>query len=121
MSMRHRPAVAEHRTNDVVDPPIVDVPPGGGDIERAPVEHAADGGISGFLYPTLWELITDPSEEVPLRSPMTMLLEQLEESPRFRRGQVVWAFDELQRALERTSHTATFTTKRIPPLITDYM
>ena len=81
----------------------------------------ADGGISGFLYPTLWELITDTSEEVPLRSPITMLLEQLEESPRFRRGQVVWALDELQRALERTSHTATFTTKRIPHLITDYM
>ena len=67
----------------------------------------ADGGISGFLYPTLWELITDTSEEVPLRSPITMLLEQLEESPRFRRGQVVCALDELQRALERTSHTAT--------------
>ena len=51
----------------------------------------ADGGISGFLYPTLWELITDTSEEVPLRSPITMLLEQLEESPRFRRGQIVGA------------------------------
>lgn len=67
----------------------------------------ADQGINGFLLPTLWELITDTSEEIPLRSAMTVLLDQLEDSPRFRRGQVAGALDELKEVLEKTSHEST--------------
>ena len=33
---------------DVVDPPVHDIEPGGIVVNRAPVESAADGGISGF-------------------------------------------------------------------------
>lgn len=67
----------------------------------------ADQDISGLLLPTLWELITDTSEEIPLRSAMTVLLDQLEDSPRFRRGQVAGALDELKVVLEMTSHDST--------------
>ena len=65
---------------DVVDPPEVVVIPGGGDDMRSPVESAVGGGTSGFNLPTLWELITDTAEEVPIRSAMTQLLDQLEET-----------------------------------------
>ena len=88
-----------------VDPPAVEAIGGGGG-DRAPVELAVvDGGIDdGFLLPTLWELITDTSEEVPLCSPMTKLLDQLEENPRFRRGQLSVALGELKEVLEQFSH-----------------
>ena len=48
MSMRSREAVQI----DVVDPPVQDIDPGGIVVERAPVEPAADGGISGFPNPS---------------------------------------------------------------------
>jgi hypothetical protein len=41
----------------------------------------ADRGISSFVLPTLWDLITDTSEEIPLRSAMTVRLDQLEDKP----------------------------------------
>ena len=100
MSMRAR------LMNDVVDPPKVEVV-GGGNEDRAPVESAAGGGTSGFILPTLWELITDTAEEVPIHSAMTQLLDQLEESPRFRRGQVAGALSDLQQVLEEISHNST--------------
>ena len=92
--------------DDMVDPPQVEVV-GCGNEDRAPVESAADGGISSFTLPTLWELITDTAEEVPIRSAMTQLLDQLEESPRFRRGQIAGALTDLQRVLEEISHHST--------------
>ena len=67
----------------------------------------AIGGISGFILPTLWELITDTAEEMPIQSAMTLLVDQLEESPRFRRGQVAGALSDLQRVLEEISHHST--------------
>ena len=100
MSMRSR------LLNDVVDPPAIEVV-GGGNEDRSPVESAAGGGASGFTLPTLWEVLTDTAEEVPIQSPMTELLEQLEESPRFRRGQVAAALSDLQRVLEEISHQST--------------
>ena len=90
----------------MVDPPQVEVV-GCGNEDRAPVESAADGGISSFTLPTLWELITDTAEEMPIQSAMTLLVDQLEESPRFRRGQVAGALSDLQRVLEEISHHST--------------
>ena len=92
---------------DVVDPPEVVVMPGGGDDMRSPVDTAAGGSTSGFILPTLWELITDTAEEIPIQSAMTLLVDQLEESPRFRRGQVAGALSDLQRVLEEISHHST--------------
>ena len=100
MSMRSR------LLNDGVDPTAIEVV-GGGNEDRAPVEPAADGGISGFILPTLWEVLTDITEEVPIHSAMTQLLDQLEESPRFRRGQIAGALSDLQRVLEEISHQST--------------
>ena len=80
----------------------------GGAVASADDLTAAGGGASGLSpsdRPSLWELLTDTSDELPLRSPMTLLVEKLEESPAFRRGQVAGALVELQRALETVSHT----------------
>ena len=90
------------------DPPA----PGGVGVNSAGATAAADGGVSsGFTLsraesPSLWELLTDTAEEVPICSPTTTLLDQLEENPRFRRGQVAGALAELRAALLRVSHTA---------------
>ena len=70
MSMRSR------LLNDVVDPPTVDVV-GGGNEDRAPVESAANEGSSGIIRPSVWELLTDTSEEVAMRSQMRLLMDQL--------------------------------------------
>ena len=98
MSMRKREAVSV----DVVDPPMVDVTPWGSDGDMAPVENAVGG--NGFIYPSAWELLTDTEEEVAVQSPITMLIQQLEESPKFRRGQVAGAMEELKQLLGATSH-----------------
>ena len=100
MSMRSR------LLNDVVDPPEVVVMPGGGDDMRAPVDTAADGGVSGLIRPSLWELLTDTAEEVAMRTQMTLLMDQLEESAPYRRGQVAASLEVLRKALEQASHTA---------------
>ncbi|KZR87156.1 hypothetical protein MITS9509_01008 [Synechococcus sp. MIT S9509] len=92
--------------NDVVDPPTIEVN-GGGNEDRAPVEPAADGGISGLILPTLWKVLTDTAEEVPIQSSMTELNEHLEDSPRFRRGQISCELSDLQRVLEESSHQST--------------
>jgi len=90
------------------DPPA----PGGVGINSAGASAAADGGVgSGFTLsraesPSLWELLTDTAEEIPISSATTTLLDQLEENPRFRRGQVAGALAELRAALLRVSHTA---------------
>ena len=90
-----------------VDPP--QVAPGGGD-DRTSDATTADGGgtVGGFSLarPSLWELLTDTSDEVAMTSPTTLLVEQLEESPMFRRGQVAGALSELRAALHEVSHTA---------------
>ncbi len=87
------------------DPPAL----GGVGINSAGATAAGvGGGDSGFTFelPTLWQLLTDTAEEMPITSPTTMLLDQLEDSPRFRRGQVAGALADLQVALEKISHTA---------------
>ena len=100
MSMRSR------LLKDVVDPPTLDVV-GGGNEGRAPVQPAVGGGIDGLFLPTLWEVLTDTTEEMATCSAMTELLRELEDSPRFRRGQVHGALGDIQAVLEATSHAAT--------------
>jgi len=51
--------------NDVLDPPRVDVV-GGCNEYRAPVKTAAFGGSSGFIHPSLRELLSDTAEEVAM-------------------------------------------------------
>lgn len=64
------------------------------------------GGLSNAESPSIWELLTDTSDQVAVMSPLTLALEQMESSPSFRRGQVAGALGELQQALEQVSHAA---------------
>ena len=41
--------------------------------------------------PELWQLLTDTAEDAAIRTPLTLLLDQMEDSPAFRRGQVAGA------------------------------
>ena len=52
----------------------------------------------------MWELLTDTADDYAQRSELTLLLEKLEESGPFRRGQVAGALADLQVALEGVSH-----------------
>ena len=81
---------------------------GGADNSAGATAAGVGGGDSGFTFelPTLWQLLTDTAEEIAFTSPTTMLLDQLEDSPRFRRGQVAGALADLQEVLEKVSHTA---------------
>ena len=107
MSMRHRPAIAEHRTHDGLDPTIVNVTPRGSDVDRAPVEPAVGGnGLTTQESPSIWGLLSDTTDEVPMMSEITVLLERLEESTGFRRSQSVGCLNELKEVLDRVSHTA---------------
>ena len=92
-------AVLEPPAESSVDPPAT---ASGVMAERAPDEPAAGG--CGFINPSAWELLTDTNEEVAIASPITLLIQQLEESPQFRRGQVAGALAELKTTLEKTSH-----------------
>ena len=95
-------------TPTVLDPSVsVALTPDGRDDSEGTPSPAADGGNSGFTYPTLWEVLTDTCEEVPMYSAMTQLLDQLDSSPAFRRGQVHGALAEIQTVMEQTSHAST--------------
>jgi hypothetical protein len=62
------------------------------------------GGLSYYELPSLWQLLTDTAEDAAIRTPLTLLLDQMEDSPVFRRGQVAGAIADLQAALEQVSH-----------------
>ena len=64
----------------------------------------AAGGLTHDELPSLWQLLTDTNEEAAIRTPLTLLLDQMEDSPAFRRGQVAGAIAALQAALEQVSH-----------------
>ena len=66
----------------------------------------AAGGLSYYELPSLWQLLTDTAEDAAITTPLTRLLDQLEDSPAFRRGQVAGAIADLQAALEQVSHQA---------------
>ena len=66
----------------------------------------AAGGLSYYELPSLWQLLTDTAEDAAIRTPLTLLLDQMEDSPVFRRGQVAGAIADLQAALEQVSHQA---------------
>ena len=66
----------------------------------------AAGGLSYYELPSLWQLLTDTAEDAAIRTPLTLLLDQMEDSPVFRRGQVAGAIADLQEALEQVSHQA---------------
>lgn len=93
----------------VVIPMASAAPPvhGGGTASADALTAISRGGADGLSSserPSMWELLTDTAEDVAVRSPLTLLLEQLEESPAFRRGQVAGALAELQMALEQVTH-----------------
>ena len=64
------------------------------------------GGLSYYELPSLWQLLTDTTEDAAITTPLTRLLDQMEDSPAFRRGQVAGAIADLQEALEQVSHQA---------------
>ena len=64
----------------------------------------AAGGLSYYELPSLWQLLTDTNEDAAITTPLTRLLDQMEDSPAFRRGQVAGAIADLQAALEQVSH-----------------
>ena len=66
----------------------------------------AAGGLSYYELPSLWQLLTDTTEDAAITTPLTQLLDQMEDSPVFRRGQVAGAIADLQAALEQVSHQA---------------
>ena len=66
----------------------------------------AAGGLSYYELPSLWQLLTDTTEDAAITTPLTRLLDQMEDSPAFRRGQVAGAIADLQEALEQVSHQA---------------
>ena len=68
------------------------------------LEAAAAGGLSYNVLPSLWQLLTDTNEDAAISTPLTLLLDQMEDSPAFRRGQVAGAIAALQAALEQVSH-----------------
>ena len=70
------------------------------------LEAAAAGGLSYNELPSLWQLLTDTNEDAAISTPLTLLLDQMEDSPAFRRGQVAGAIAALQAALEQVSHQA---------------
>ena len=66
----------------------------------------AAGGLSYYELPSLWQLLTDTTEDAAITTPLTRLLDQMEDSPAFRRGQVAGAIADLQEGLEQVSHQA---------------
>ena len=66
----------------------------------------AAGGLTHHELPSLWQLLTDTTEDAAITTPLTRLLDQMEDSPAFRRGQVAGAIADLQEGLEQVSHQA---------------
>ena len=66
----------------------------------------AAGGLTHQELPSLWQLLTDTAEDAAITTPLTRLLDQMEDSPAFRRGQVAGAIADLQEGLEQVSHQA---------------
>ena len=69
--------------------------PGGVDASADDLTAIGGGGAAGGLsyneLPSLWQLLTDTAEDAAIRTPLTLLLDQMEDSPAFRRGQVAGA------------------------------
>ena len=84
--------------------------PGGVDASADDLTAISGGGAAGGLthheLPSLWQLLTDTAEDAAITTPLTRLLDQMEDSPAFRRGQVAGAIADLQAALEQVSHQA---------------
>ena len=81
--------------------------PGGVDVSADDLTAIGGGGAAGGLsyneLPSLWQLLTDTAEDAAIRTPLTLLLDQMEDSPAFRRGQVAGALGALQEAHEQVS------------------
>ena len=84
--------------------------PSGAGVQSADASSISSGGAAGGLsyaeLPSLWQLLTDTAEDAAVRTSLTVLLDQMEDSPAFRRGQVAGALADLQAALEQVSHQA---------------
>ena len=88
--------------NDVVDPPVQDIEPGGIVVERAPVEPAADGGISGFPFEltpsaTVWDAFSGRPE---CSNETSDFLQALDEEPRLRSAAMLRSLGRLREELE---------------------
>ena len=85
------------------DPPVT-----GGVGTSADASAISSGGAAGGLsyaeLPSLWQLLTDTAEDAAVCTSLTVLLDQMEDSPVFRRGQVAGALADLHAALEQVSH-----------------
>ena len=80
-------------------------PSGAGELADATATRSGGtGGLSLRDKPSAWELLTDSGSEVPMASQMTQLVDQLENSPAGRRGQVAGALAELRNALQQVGH-----------------
>ena len=73
-------------------------------IPRRPELRPTAGGLTHEELPSLWQLLTDTTQDAAITTPLTRLLDQMEDSPAFRRGQVAGAIADLQEALEQVSH-----------------
>ena len=98
--------------DDVVDPPVQDIEPGGIVVERAPVETAADGGISGFsndleLSGTAWQMVagTDGDEHGQVEN-LEHLQALLETSPDVVGPMLMGALVRLRAALQQIPRDA---------------
>lgn len=77
---------------------------GGADLSAdAATTSRGSGGLTHQERPSVWELLTESSDEVAGMSTVAMLLRQLDESPRFRRGEVASAMVVIARELQKVS------------------
>ena len=90
---------------DVVDPPVHDIEPGGIVVNRAPVESAADGGISGFplRQAMAWDAFSGKPECV---NDISEFLEELDDNPRLRSSANLRTLGRVRQELERIPESA---------------
>ena len=98
--------------DDVVDPPVNDIEPGGIVVDRAPVEPAAIGGDGGFtnelgLSGTSWQMVagTDGDERGPVEN-LQHLQTLLESSPEIVGPMLLGAVVRLRTALQQIPRDA---------------
>lgn len=68
---------------------------------------AADSGLTHQQRPSVWEMLTDSSDDLAGDSGVSALIHQLNESPRFRRGQVAASTAVIAEALSKVSWDST--------------
>ena len=101
MSMRKRPAVMEHRTSDVVDPPKGNNCGGAVVAEGQPVEPAVGG--NGFTnHATAWDALAGQGE---LISDLRDFLKDIDENPDLRAAATLRTLSRIRAELDRIPET----------------